>query len=118
MTQVLSKESNEVNKKRQTIRFYNLNKKKQLNRLIIRKKRLEKAGCHNFSGTKKIYRLTQIGYKYCQLFSTKNCTSGSEIQGSWKEKKLSMQFTQGGEWLFIGENSSGVKAKSWLCNAL
>lgn len=97
------------------IRFYKLNSKGQQNRLVIRQSRLKKPGCHNFTTSPKIYRLTQIGYEYCIVFAKKNCSPGTEISGSWKGDELDTKFSQGGEWLFTHHDEKGVKAKSWSC---
>jgi len=112
---VIAADEQKASNKKQIIRFYKLNDKQQLNRLVIRKSRLKKAGCHNFLGTKKIYRLTQIGFKSCQLFSEKNCLNGSEIEGIWNNTDKAKEFKQGGEWLFNLQFSNGEKAKSWSC---
>lgn len=97
------------------VRFYKLNKKGQQNRLFIRESRLKKPGCHNFSTSPKIYRLTQIGYEYCIVFAKKNCSAGTEITGGWKGDKIDSKLSEGGEWLFTHHNKKGVKAKSWSC---
>ena len=100
---------------RKIIRFYKLNKQDQQNRLLMHESRLKKTGCHNFATSPKVYRLTQIGFEYCYLYTKKNCQSGSEITGVWKEKKQDKKFTQGGAWFFNQSNPRGEKAKSWFC---
>jgi hypothetical protein len=99
------------------IRFYKLNKNEQQNRLLIREGRLKKVGCQNFSTKPRVYRLTQIGFKYCYIYSKKDCEAGTEIMGSWKGEKQDNKFTQGGEWLFNKANLRGEKAKSWHCHS-
>jgi hypothetical protein len=103
--------------KSQTLRFYTKNKKSELNKLFINRKKLAEPGCHNFGGTKKIYRLTQIGYKFCRLYADKDCVSGTEIEGLWKGKmaEKNTDFSQGGKWMFTINNELGEKAKSWQC---
>ena len=97
------------------IRFYKLNSKGQQNRLIIRESRLKKTGCHNFATKPKVYRLTQIGFQHCWIYTKKNCEEGTAITGLWKGEKQDTQFSQGGEWLFTHHDEKGVRAKSWRC---
>lgn len=103
------------NDKLQIIRFYKLNSKGQQNRLIIRESRLKKTGCQNFAMKPRIYRLTQIGFKNCLVFSKKNCAADTAITGLWKGEKPDTNFSQGGEWLFTQHDKKGTKAKSWRC---
>lgn len=104
------------NKTNKIIRFYKLNKQKQQNRLLIRESRLSKTGCHNFATTPTIYRLTQIGFEYCVIYAKKDCPAGTEIMGSWKDKKRDIKLTQGGTWFFNQHSPRGEKAKSWYCH--
>lgn len=101
--------------KRQTIRFYKLNSKDQPVRVIVREKTAKASGCHNFLGEKTIYRLTQIGFEYCSVYSEKNCVESSILEGLWDEKDNASQLTQGGEWLFNYDLERGLKMKSWSC---
>jgi len=100
---------------RQIVRFYKLNDKDQQNRLLIRESRLSKTGCQNFATQATIYRLTQIGFEYCQIFEEKNCVVESIIDGLWKGETADTEFTQGGQWLFTHHTDEGVKARSWEC---
>lgn len=101
--------------KYQIIRFYKLNKKQQQNRLVMKEKKLKLSGCHNFFLSPRVYRLTQIGFNYCSLYSEKNCKANTEITGLWKKKSKNMQFTEGGRWFFNQNSQYGIKAKSWYC---
>jgi len=109
-------EAKQQNTQYKTIRFYKKNKKGQLNKVLISRKKSQKTGCQNFTGSKKIYRLTQIGFKQCRLYAEKNCQSGSELTASWKGKQAAKDFTQGGEWLFNLNSEQGEAAKSWACS--
>jgi len=101
--------------KSKIIRFYKLNSKGQQNRLLIRESRLKRAGCQNFATQTTIYRLTQIGFQYCQVFQEKNCEASSILEGLWKGEKPDSNFSQGGEWLFTQYGENGAEAQSWFC---
>ena len=104
------------NKTNKIIRFYKLNKKEQQNRLLIRESHLRKTGCHNFTTTPTIYRLTQIGFEYCAIYVKKDCPAGTEVMGSWGNKKRDTKLTQGGTWFFNQTFPHGEKVKSWYCH--
>lgn len=101
--------------KRQYIRFYKLNNKDQQVRIQISDKTSSKAGCNNFLTKPRIYRLTQIGFDVCRVYSEKNCAADSIVEGLWKGEKTSSELSQGGEWLFTSDNPKGTKLKSWAC---
>lgn len=97
------------------IRFYKLNKKGEQNRLVMKEKRLKLAGCHNFTLTPKVYKLTQIGFKSCSLYSVKNCKIDTEISGLDGKNNVKTDFTEGKRWMFNQQTPRGTKAKSWRC---
>ena len=104
------------------VRMYKLNKKGQLLKQRWLKDE-EVAGCHDTFKARNVHRFAQVGYAYCQLFSTEGCQAGSEVTAKWGgERYKSADFDldepqvnlpKGTEW-FLHE-SENVQIKSWAC---
>ncbi|MDJ0956430.1 MAG: hypothetical protein QNI91_06225 [Arenicellales bacterium] len=74
----------------------------------------DEPGCHNLIKKRRIYRVAQIGFESCTVYSEKNCEEGTEIPVSWKNKKDPItSFTRGARWFLPGER--GSKMRSWKC---
>ncbi|MGA8260568.1 MAG: hypothetical protein WB783_10175 [Arenicellales bacterium] len=98
-------------------RVYSVNSDMQLDRIPTFHE--GDPGCHNLLLHFVVYRVAQIGYKYCTVYSEKDCKAGSEVQVSWKKKKPPVkQFTQGDRWFLVSDNPHGHKMGSWYCEAL
>lgn len=97
------------------LRLYTANKQLQQRRISI-VRNTDEPGCHNLISKRKVYRVAQIGFKSCTLYSEKNCEAGTEISVSWKEKKPPINdFTPGARWFLPGKR--GSKMASWNCVA-
>ena len=74
----------------------------------------DEPGCHNLIKKRRIYRVAQIGFEACSVYSKKDCEEGTEIPVSWKNKKDPVtSFTRGARWFLPGER--GSKMRSWKC---
>ena len=74
----------------------------------------DEPGCHNLFTKRRVYRVAQIGFENCTVFSEKDCEEGTEIPVSWKNKKEpTTVFTRGARWYLPGER--GSKMGSWKC---
>lgn len=74
----------------------------------------DEPGCHNLITKRRIYRVAQIGFETCSIYSEKDCEEGTEIAVSWKNKKTpKTSFTRGARWFLPGER--GSKMGSWKC---
>lgn len=97
-------------------RIYRANDEMQLDRVPALNE--DEPGCHNMLLPLTVYRVAQIGYEYCSIYSHRNCEGGSEIQVSWKEKEDPVtQFTQGDRWFLVSDEKRGHKMGSWYCKA-
>ncbi len=95
------------------IRFYTINKKQQQSEvaLVVGTK---KPGCHNFFPRRRVYRVAQVGFRYCRLFAEKDCRPDSAVTASWKNRKdPTDQLTPGSRWFLAGKR--GVEIASWEC---
>ena len=94
-------------------RMYTANKLMQ-QREVTFVRNTDEPGCHNLFKKRKIYRVAQIGFETCSVYSEKDCEEGSEIPVSWKNKKDPVtSFTRGARWFLPGER--GSKMRSWRC---
>lgn len=76
----------------------------------------DEPGCHNLITKRRIYRVAQIGFEFCTLYSEKDCEEGAEIAVSWKNKKEpATEITPGARWFLPGER--GSKMASWKCDS-
>lgn len=97
-------------------RIYRVNSDMQLDQVPAFNE--DEPGCHNMLLRLTIYRVAQIGYQYCTIYSEKDCKAGSEIQVSWKQKENPVtQFTQGDRWFLVSERRRGRTMGSWYCKA-
>ncbi len=96
------------------LRLYTANKLLQQRRVSM-VRNTDEPGCHNLITKRRIYRVAQIGFETCTLYSKKACEAGTEIAVSWKNKKEPVsEFTQGARWFLPGER--GAKMASWKCD--
>lgn len=95
------------------LRLYTANKQLQQRRVSL-VRNTDEPGCHNLITSRKIYRVAQIGFKSCTLYTKKDCEAGTEIGVSWKnERPRVKEFTPGARWFLPGER--GSKMASWNC---
>ena len=96
------------------LRLYTANKLLQQRRVSM-VRNTDEPGCHNLITRRRLYRVAQIGFETCTLYSKKDCEAGTEIAVSWKNKKGPVsEFTQGARWFLPGER--GAKMASWKCD--
>ena len=94
-------------------RMYTANKLMQ-QREVTFVRNTDEPGCHNLITKRRIYRVAQIGFETCSVYSGKDCEKGTEIPVSWKNKKDPVtSFTRGARWFLPGER--GSKMRSWKC---
>ena len=75
-------------------------------------------GCHNLLLRFVVYRVAQIGYKYCTVYAEKDCKAGTEVPVSWKQNKPPVkQFTPGDRWFLVSDDPHGHRMGSWYCEA-
>jgi hypothetical protein len=97
-------------------RIYRANEQLQLDRVPAMNE--DEPGCHDMLLTITVYRVAQIGYEYCTVYSERNCEEGAEIPVSWKkEEEPVKRFTQGDRWFLIGDEPQGHAMGSWYCKA-
>jgi hypothetical protein len=95
------------------LRLYTANKLLQQRRVSM-VRNTDELGCHNLITRRRLYRVAQIGFETCTLYSKKDCEAETEISVSWKNKKEPViAFTQGARWFLPGER--GAKTASWKC---
>ena len=96
------------------LRLYTANKLLQQRRVSM-VRNTDEPGCHNLITKRRVYRVAQIGFETCTLYSKKACEAGTEIDVSWKNKKEPVNaFTQGARWFLPGKR--GAKMASWKCD--
>ncbi|MGU9957690.1 MAG: hypothetical protein ACNYPI_08780 [Arenicellales bacterium WSBS_2016_MAG_OTU3] len=104
------------------IQFYKVNKKHQQIGLF-NVKDTHKPGCHNFRLKKKIARVGQVGFDYCEVFSKKDCVQASAYAFNWSGKKLkqykkikypTQQVRPGNLWV-IKTGLDNHIVRSWRC---
>lgn len=100
---------------RSSIRFYKANKLLQEDRIMFTRKKAGLEGCHNFLKSARIYRINQVGFKQCQLFTNKDCSANSLLTVMDEDNTQSNIMTQGTSWYPEGKDERGKKAKSWQC---
>ena len=103
-------------KKRQTVRFYKVNKNLQADRLRFTNRAASKPGCHNFIKKTRVHRIVQLGYQSCSFYAKKSCLADSILSAVTEKDKTPMtQLTQGVSWFFDQEKKRGERMKSWYC---
>ncbi len=104
-------------KKRQEMRLYKVNKDGITQRLRFTSRKSKRPGCHNLLLKSRVFKVSQFGYKSCQVFSEKNCAADSLIL--FKHNKIDEwvgDLDQGYLWQPIGDQKRGQKMKSWSCS--
>lgn len=97
-------------------RIYRANQRLQLDRVPAMNG--DEPGCHNMLLSIRIYRVAQIGYEHCTVYSERDCEEGSEVPVTWKQEDEPVkQFTQGDRWFLVGDEPQGHKMGSWYCKA-
>jgi hypothetical protein len=72
-------------------------------------------GCHNTPYTYHVYKVAVLAFKYCSVFSAKDCQKDSILTAYWKNKdKPATQMKQGTRW-FMARDESEVDISSWSC---
>ena len=72
-------------------------------------------GCHNTPYTYHVYKVAVLAFKYCSVFSAKDCKPDSILPVYWKQKdKSSTKMKQGTRW-YLAQDASEVDVSSWLC---
>ena len=105
-----------------SIRLYKLNKKGQpVKQNWVGKQGL--AGCQNLRLKREVFRVAQIGYEYCVVYSKKDCESGSEVQAMWDGKRYRVadidikqpqtKLLRGSKWVLNPDQN--VIIRSWQC---
>ncbi len=103
--------------------MYKLNKKGQL----IKQRWLkdtEVPGCHDTLKSRKVHRFAQVGFAYCQLFTSESCAPESVLQVMWGGGKYRTatfdldepqeKIVKGTEWVLDPEKN--VIVRSWSCS--
>ncbi len=108
-----------ISPKESGIRFYSINEKNQERELLL-VVGASKPGCHNLSLKQSVYRVAQVGFEFCEVFSEKNCSPGTQHQLRWASPEKNSEsilpntkITPGAKWLFNDLNEAQVS--SWLC---
>jgi len=102
--------------KKQTVRFYKVNRQLQADRLRFTNRAAKKAGCHNFIKKTRVHRIVQLGYERCSLYAKKSCLAESVLSAvTEKDKTPVTNLSQGVSWFFDIEHKRGERAKSWYC---
>ncbi len=102
------------------IRFYSINDKQQQRELSVIFNR-DEPGCHNTPGSPDVYRVAQVGFAHCTVYSAEDCEPGSELVVKWdgrtrkgsKRAEPGTLIYPGSEWLFPDKLPREVE--SWSC---
>lgn len=106
-------------------RVHRLNSKGQMVRNMWTRKS-ERPGCHDLRGTKRAYKVAQIGFAWCSVYSAGDCKPGTELGAMWRGKKYrrgdidieqpQTRILQGSNWfLSEEEDKQNVRVGSWRC---
>jgi hypothetical protein len=103
------------------IRFYDINRKGQQGEVGFVRNR-DEPGCHNMFGGRDVFRVAQIGFTYCSVYSQKDCPDDEALTMVWKGrvKKNSVRaqpterLMPGDLWYF--QDNEEREIKSWKCN--
>jgi len=101
------------------IRFYSMNKQQQQRELVL-VPGAGQEGCHNLPLTRTVYRVAQVGFKFCEIYARKDCQTGSEYNLRWPTTTQDLdkagpttRITPGAKWLFV--TVGAAKVSSWSC---
>jgi len=102
------------------IRFYRINKQgQQYRNELVRNS--AKTGCHSFAKARKVFRVAQVRFAYCEVYSSRRCEPNSILGARWTGKRgnkgdrdgLVTQLTPGAMWVLA--EKANVKVRSWRC---
>lgn len=72
-------------------------------------------GCHNTPYEYHVYKVAVLAFKYCSVYSEKDCKPDSILTAYWKKKdKPSTKMKQGTRW-YLARDESEVDVSSWSC---
>jgi hypothetical protein len=95
------------------IRLYTVNSKGQQDQVSLAFG-TGKPGCHNLLPARTIYRVAQVDFAYCTVYSAGDCAAGGAVAARWKGKEAPVEkLTPGARWMLPGE--AGAKIASWNC---
>jgi hypothetical protein len=105
-----------------SIRLYKLNNKGQLvNQRWVGD--MDREGCHNLRGIRKVHRFAQVGYAWCELYRERGCDESSRVTAMWRGKhyrKADIDVSEpqprlypGSRWYLHPERN--VEIASWYC---
>ena len=108
--------------RRASITFYRLNKLGQLYEVRI-VRNIDEPGCHNFLKKTGVFRVGQVGFEYCEVFTEKACQPDSAVTATWNasskrdpsKKYPTTRITRGNMWVLSVEDN--VTLRSWHCAA-
>ncbi len=106
-----------------SIRMYKINKKDQQRRIMFGNA-VKEPGCHNLIIDRKVYRVAQVGFAWCSVYSEDDCAPDSLLPAKWTGdtyhkydidgSKLQPKFYPGSHWKLVSPNTP---VKSWYCEA-
>jgi hypothetical protein len=102
------------------IRFYKVNSKGQQSEVGFLRNR-DKPGCHNTLGGRDVFRVAQIGFTYCEVYSEKDCEADSALIMNWKgpvkpnsaRAQPTERLMPGDMWYF--DENEPLEINSWKC---
>ena len=107
----------------QKIRMYKINDKLQQRKVMVGKA-AQKPGCHDLLWGKQIYRVAQVGFEWCSLYTQEGCATDSIVTAYWsdgKYHKYNIDGTKPQEKLYPGAkwimDSAADDIQSWYCEA-
>lgn len=102
------------------VRFYRINKKGQEteSEFVFN---ADERGCHNFPLSRKVHRVAQVRFEYCEVFTESDCRDDSIVTARWAgkrkkspdKKQPTTRLSPGAMWVLSEEGN--VKVKSWRC---
>jgi len=103
-----------------SIRFYTVNSQNQQRDLYLLPNR-NRAGCFNLPLSVDVYRVAQIGFVSCSVYSDSNCDPATAHMMYWSgkarkdpnKKKPTTLMTEGAMWRIEGTREAALR--SWEC---
>tara|TARA_Y100000588_G_C13549558_1_gene625574 strand:- start:4 stop:450 length:447 start_codon:yes stop_codon:yes gene_type:complete len=103
-----------------SIRFYTVNNQNQQRELYLLPNR-SRTGCFNLPVSVDIYRVAQIGFEYCSIYSATGCDLASTYRMYWSgkarkdpnKKNPTTVMTEGAMWQIEGAREAPLR--SWEC---
>ncbi len=103
---------------KQSVRFYKANKQLQADRISLTGGESKGEGCHNLIKKARVFKMLQIGFPVCQLYTKKNCDVGTLVSAESERQLHGTYFlTEGVAWFPQGDDEQGVKIASWSCGS-